>query len=425
MPQFGSYTDGSPGVAGDEIIAKRGTGTSVRLPLSALPVPSGAVPRTEYDTFVENTNSSLSSKQGALSVTGLASLNGNTLHVSQAEIAGHILDGKSTWCVPTNGNTFSTFGQTANAMTVTGTYAAITPNNPTNTWNERNRCSITSTAAINSIAGVRYGPRMRLPQTETATGGGYKFVATYACADSVTAASAIGIFQNTPTGGTQPSVYSGGRLYFYHDKGDTTWKFANGSTVLATFNSTDFPVNGNLTAPLQFEIEIAPAPSFAVYWKIKNLLTTVEASGSSTSVTLSTAYTPHLQIYRDTIDGTTSVVFETTGMVTGAFSAFTVGDPNEALVTPVTLTGATSVTRLLHANRDIFCNSASPFTITIPATGFNPGDYIYGVNRGAGAVSIAGSGHTIAAHADVPATVDQYAGFSVLCIDNGNWIRLT
>ncbi len=81
--------------------------------------------------------------------------------------------------------------------------------------------------------------------------------------------------------------------------------------------------------------------------------------------------------------------------------------------TPVALAANTNLTEALHAGRDLFVTSGTPVTLFLPPTAAT-GARFFGVNLGAGAVSIVLSGGgAIPANALLPATIDQFSAFEV------------
>ena len=92
---------------------------------------------------------------------------------------------------------------------------------------------------------------------------------------------------------------------------------------------------------------------------------------------------------------------------------------------PVTLTGSTSLTEASHANRDLFVNSGSAVTLTLPLFASTPiGTKFYGVNEGAGAISFATSGgNVLQADAILPSTVAQWNAFEIRRGSTA-WVRI-
>ncbi len=88
-------------------------------------------------------------------------------------------------------------------------------------------------------------------------------------------------------------------------------------------------------------------------------------------------------------------------------------DARGGAATPVALAASTTLTEAAHAGRSLFVTSASAVTLTLPSTAAT-GARFYGVNLGAGAVSIVLSGGgAIPANALLPATIDQFSAFEV------------
>jgi hypothetical protein len=82
--------------------------------------------------------------------------------------------------------------------------------------------------------------------------------------------------------------------------------------------------------------------------------------------------------------------------------------------TPVTLTGNTTLTWPAAQGNYYFINSASAVALTLPSGAITNASKIQGVNMGAGALSfVASGGDTIASHAILPTTVDQYSPFEL------------
>lgn len=432
MPKFGDYASGGVGQATDTLLIKRGT-TTVRTTLDQLPVSAEVAgqlaEKTNNTQFLNDIqdlqtqlNTGLASKDNVLTFTGKLVRTGNTVALEPFDSAGSILDGRSTYCILTGTTSWGTFPAVNVGANVVGTTSHQSTNNPSNLWQDRGRGRITSAAAINSHSRLYYVPPVRFPQTGSATTGGFRFAATYCTVDAVQGASFVGVVQNLPAGGTQPSAYSGTRVGFCHDKGGTEWLFrVGGSTVSLGAN---FPADGNATNPYLFEFTSTPAPNWKITWRARHLLTGAEVSGENTaaSASLSGSFAHNFMMIRDTIDGTTAVAFESTGMATGAFIEYTQGEP--AAVTGNTITANQTITRLPYANAENAVNSATPVTLTIANSGFTDRDYFYGTNLGVGAVTIAGDGFTIEKDDNVPATVGQYQSFSLQYI-NGIWVRLS
>ena len=436
MAKYGDYTDGSNGQATDVILVKRGS-TTVRTTLDQLPIPSAVsenmaskADTTAFNNALNELNADLdavaATKQDTLTFFGAIQKSGNNVTVDPFIAAGSILDGRSNYAIP--GTTTGSFITLLNSISIpvfTGTVTNKGPGtgaNPSVWWHTLNRISALSAAAINSQAKFSWQPRIRFPLTETNTLGGFRVRVTHVINDAVSGASAIGMFQTMPSAGTSPSAYTGGRVYLYHDKGDTAWKLAVNSTLVATLDNAVFPVNNNTSNPFQVDIICTPYPNWGITVRIKHLVSFAEVTHTYTG-TFGGGFDPHIAVIRDTIDGTTAVQVETSGFATGCFVEAVQGEP--AAPVPNTLTASATISRVPHANVDNFVNSATPVTLTIPATGFSPGDYFYGTNIGAGEVTIAGSGFTISKHANVTATLEQFESFSCVCVANGNWVRLS
>jgi hypothetical protein len=437
MPKFGEYTSGGPGQSTDTILVKRGS-TTVRTTLDDLPVPASVsgplnskVDETTFDATIAGLSADiangLAGKQDTLTFYGSIQKSGNTVTLDPFTSAGSIIDGKSAYVIPsTTGNNWSYLSNGNSSVTTLGTTTNKGPGSQTDTsyWHTLNRGTIYTAAAAASQARLAFGPRVRFPLSEASTVNSFRFRTLYCITDAQSAASAVGAFQTLPTAGTQPSAYTGSRVYFYFDKGDTTWKFAVNSTIVATIDNTLFPTTGGSTAsnPIQFDISVTPAPNWGIYYRMRHLETLAEVSGTYTGA-FGGGFNPNFALIRDTIDGTSAVSFDTTGMAFGSFVENVQGE--SALATPNTITTNTTLTRVPYANVDNFINSATPVTLTIAASGFTPGDYIYGTNRGVGAASFAGNGFSINQHENVTASVEQYQSFSLVCVADGNWIRLS
>lgn len=440
MPKYGEFTDGGAGQSTDTIIVKRGTQT-LRTTLDQLPIPAATndILNSKVDdtTFLNQMNqfttdltTGLASKQDVLNFYGNIRKTGNNVTVDPFIVAGSVLDGRSAFMVPGSSNSLSSpFGNWTNPFQ-TGTLAnrgsstGTSGGNPANDWEGTSRIECLSAAAANSQAKIYWGPRVRFPFSETTTNNGFKGRIIYAASDAIDSAQAFGIFQTNPTAGTQPSAYTGGRVYFSVDKGGTNWVLRVNGTVIATLSNTDFPVLGGASRPnpMIMDVVATPFPNWGIYIRLRHWVTGAEYSTTYTG-TFAGNWDPLFICVRDTIDGTAAVKFETTGYATGAYIENVQGEP--AQPTPNTLTTSTTISRIPHANVDNFINSGTAATITIPNTGFVAGDYFYGTNIGTGAVSFAGSGFTINKDANVPTTVGQYQSFSLVCISNGNWVRLS
>jgi hypothetical protein len=99
--------------------------------------------------------------------------------------------------------------------------------------------------------------------------------------------------------------------------------------------------------------------------------------------------------------------------LSGNVLSATGGGGGGGVLTPVVLTGNTTLTEASHGNREIEVNSASPVTLTLPATA-TAGTRFFGTNMGAGAVSIVlDGGGAIPRNALLPATLDQFSAFEV------------
>lgn len=82
--------------------------------------------------------------------------------------------------------------------------------------------------------------------------------------------------------------------------------------------------------------------------------------------------------------------------------------------TPVTLTGNTTLTWPAAQGNYYFVDSAGAVALTLPSGAITNASKIQGVNVGSGALSfVASGGDTIAAHAILPSTVDQYSPFEL------------
>lgn len=94
---------------------------------------------------------------------------------------------------------------------------------------------------------------------------------------------------------------------------------------------------------------------------------------------------------------------------------------------PVVLTGSTTLTQA-HVNRQLIVNSPTGVTLTIAlesANGPIGGDEIYGVNIGAGVITLAVQATgTLNANALLPATIDQYSAFSAVRVATNSFVRL-
>lgn len=87
--------------------------------------------------------------------------------------------------------------------------------------------------------------------------------------------------------------------------------------------------------------------------------------------------------------------------------------PPGQVLAPVVLTGNTALTELLHGNRPLELASDVAVTLTLPATA-TPGSTFFGINQGAGALSIVlDGGGKVIGHSMLPATIDQYSAFEV------------
>lgn len=431
MPKFGDYTDGGVGQATDTLLVKRGTAT-VRTTLDNLPASAdvaGQLAQKASTTYVDNAylelenaiNTGLAGKEQILTFNSPLLRAGNTISLDPFKTANTILDGRSSYIIMTGNGTWGFFPYVNTNPTVTGTSTSKSPNNPTKWWDSLGRTNIVSAAAAASVARLHYGPRVRLPLSNTDAYGGFRWACNFTSYDAVQAASFAGLVQTLPTLGQQPSAWSGfTRIGFCHDKGDTVWSFRVGANT--TSLGASFPTDGNGTNPYYFEITSTPFPNWKIAWKARHLITGAEVTGEDTTTTTNGGFS-HLFIQqRDTIDGTTAVAFETVGQCTGAFVEFVQGEP--APIVGNTITASQSITRLPYANAENAVNSATPVTLTIANTGFSDRDYVYGTNIGAGAVSFAGDGFTIQKDANVAATVTQYQSFSLQYI-NGVWIRLS
>jgi len=92
---------------------------------------------------------------------------------------------------------------------------------------------------------------------------------------------------------------------------------------------------------------------------------------------------------------------------------------------PVTLTGATTLTSAAHEGRQLIFNSASPFTVTIALEAAGGpttlGSRYYGVNIGAGAVTVAISGGGTLT--GISATVAQNGGMTAIRTGTNTYVR--
>lgn len=80
---------------------------------------------------------------------------------------------------------------------------------------------------------------------------------------------------------------------------------------------------------------------------------------------------------------------------------------------PVEITASTVLTEVAHANRQLHVISGTPVTLTLPSTA-TTGARFFGVNLGAGAVSVVKSGGVhVPANAILPSTIDQFSAFEV------------
>jgi hypothetical protein len=432
MPKFGEYTSGGPGQSTDTILVKRGS-TTVRTTLDDLPTPSALagvlnakVDTSTFDSTVAQLDADITQglavKQDTLNFFGRIQKTGNNVAVDPFISAGSILDGKSTYCVPITGSGFGTFPALHTGVTTVGTMSAVgtgSPGNAANYWQTLTRAVLVSAATAGSQARYSYGPRVRFPLTETSTLNGFKARFTYCQIDTVAGASAFGAFQTLPAAGTAPSAYTGTRVMVYHNKNDTTWKFAVNSEV--TDLGANFPVGGNYANPLQFDFEVVPAPNWGINWRVRHMHSGAEASGTYTNA-IGGGFNTMLACIRENMDVASAVTFESTGTCTGAWIEAVMGEP--APVVGNTITASQAITRVPHANAENAVNSATPVTLTIANTGFSDRDYFYGTNIGAGAVTIAGDGFTVQKDANVAATVTQYQSFSCQYI-NGIWVRLS
>lgn len=94
---------------------------------------------------------------------------------------------------------------------------------------------------------------------------------------------------------------------------------------------------------------------------------------------------------------------------------------------PVTLNVATTLISANHEGREIICNNATAFTLTIPidfTSNTAVGSRFYGTNIGVGAVTIANAANVIlVGDATLPATITQYSSFDVIRVGANTYIR--
>lgn len=439
MPQFGSYTDGGVGAINDEILVKRtGTGT-LRLPLDKLPVPESVaaayVNQNAFNTYQENTDAAIQSKENVLTfqqtIGGAVSRVGNTVSIpSLANVVGDLFDGKAFAMLPSSSTSMTSLGANVSTGSNIGTFAPLGPNNPTNNWNYRGRTTITSAATASSHSRLTFQPKVRFPETTTSAYGGFRVVFTWASKDAVTAVGFVGLNQTNITAGTAPSAYTGSRFGVMFDPAltgaDYNLKLCNGGTIIQDFGA-GFPGNGNESNAYMLDLWVRPFPNYGCTYTITNLVSGATATGTTTNIPLG-VFDPFVTMVRDNQATATAVVLSTCGVAGGAYSSFVVGDNSSLIPTPNTLTTGTTLTKISHADRDNFVNSASPVTLTVDNTGFNTtgGEYLYGTNIGLGAVSFAGaSGVTINKHTDVPTTVAQYQSFSLVHLGSNVWVRIS
>lgn len=90
---------------------------------------------------------------------------------------------------------------------------------------------------------------------------------------------------------------------------------------------------------------------------------------------------------------------------------------------PLALTGSTGLTAAAHANRRLEVSSPSPVNIDMPASPAT-GDRYFGVNLGAGAITLRTSaGGGLTGDASLPTTVTQYSPFEVW-FTAGGYVRV-
>jgi hypothetical protein len=388
---------------------------------------------TLYDNLSTTLGGQIASKQGALSVTGLATLTGNVLNVASPAVSGKLTDGKSFMLLP-GATAFSGFGPQVGALSTAGTYVGAGPANPTNSWNSRGRAGYETAATANTQARVMIQPRVRFPHSVTGdlTQGGFKSIVTFAVADALTGCPTfIGFLQNTPAAGAEPSAYTGTKWGFYLDSTDTDnrLKLYFGTTLIKDLGAS-FPLVGNETNPYEIEFEAVPqigAAARYMRWKVTHLLTGATDSGTVVSASMPQGdFSPYFAMVRDTKANVAIARFYTTGWAGGGFYNLVIGDASGNLPVPGRITASTTLSRAVHANLEQVIKSATPVTLTVANTGYIDGDTLYGVNRGAGDVTIVGEGgFTIEKHPDLPAAVEQSQGFS-LRFDgvDGVWTRV-
>lgn len=368
--------------------------------------------------------SQIASKESVLTFTDLAERIGNTVSVKAPRVAGSLLDGKSAYfIVGSSGMSVSGPGISVQPI---GTWSSLGPNNPTNSWNERGRGRYMGTAGAANWARLYTVTNLRGPLDSSTLYGGFKMVMTYAPADALTSAVAfVGVTQNSSMTslGSVPSGWTGGRFGLVCDVGDTNWKLYNGSTLIQDLGSA-FPCHGNETNPIQFEIEATPNPNFGTRWKVTHLLTGAVASGVYMGTAPGATWACIVMMTRDSAGATGAAGFSSTGYASGTFYQLVVGDSSGQSPAPVEITGNTTLTKLLHANRPLRVNSATNVVLTVDSTGFEPGDMLYGLVIASGAASFQGNGFTLVQHEDVPPNAEQKQAFSLECVANANWYRL-
>lgn len=435
MPQFGSYTDGQPGLTTDELLVKRSAGSTVRLAADKLPVSAAAaatfVDNNAFNTYQEATDLAIAGKENVLTfqttTTGTSVTRvGNTVSIpALAGVAGNLFDGQSWAMLSSVGAAMQSFGTNVSTGSNVGTITVAGPNNPTNGYVARGRSIFTSAATAGSHARMTCQPRIRWPETTSTLYGGFRVVFTWAPKDAVSGAVGfVGFNQTNIAANTLPSAYTGSRWGIMYDAtfGDSNLKLYHGGTLIQDFGAS-WPANANETVAYQFDVWARPAPNYGAYYTLTNLITGATVTGSTTNIPLG-VFDPFVTIVRDNAATATAVAFSTLGMAGNAYSALIVGDSTNIIPTPNTITGSTTLTKTVYANVDNVANSGSPITLTIDNTGYVFGDYIVVDNIGAGSVSFAGaSGVTINADAGVPATLAQWQSGSLMCLGSNNWIR--
>jgi hypothetical protein len=383
------------------------------------------------DNFSASLNAQLATKENALTFVG-ATRAGDVVSVDASKVAGSLIDGRS-WYALCGQTGFSSAGPVV-VNSGSSAYANIGATSATNSWNSRGRARLTAAAATGNHARLYTIPQMRFA-ANSSTLTGFKWVCTYASADALNettgtsgAMGFVGFTQhaNLPAIGVAPSAYTGTRFGFAYNPGDTNWKVYSDGTLIKDLGAS-FPCHGNETNPYQFEIESVGVASGnrKTTWRITHLLTGATDSGTLDGTGPTSSTELNATIVRDSNGASTQAVFTTTGMAAGAFYNLVVGERLD-IPTPVRITATGNLNRLQHANVDLFVESATPVVLTIASSGFVDGDKIFGQNDGAGALTFAGAGgFTIERHADIPAAVEQWQGFTLSYNATANrWVRV-